>query len=140
MPLMCCTAVKFAPSIFPAGMTLANMGLTLGLIPFAAHLADKGLPKLAATMGVLVVAAVCSIPMLLAVSSQSMVAAWLMQVRVRPAGRHSAQNHALFHSYYMGEGHGMEVRCIMPSLCCHSVVAGTVVPWNIVGSVRLWAC
>lgn len=77
-------------------MTLANMGLTLGLIPFAAHLADKGLPKLAATMGVLVVAAVCSIPMLLAVSSQSMVAAWLMQVRVRPAGRHSAQNHALF--------------------------------------------
>ena len=93
---MCCTAVKFAPSIFPAGMTLANMGLTLGLIPFAARLADKGLPKLAATMGVLVVAAVCSIPMVLAVSSQSMVAAWLMQVRVRPAGRHSAQNHALF--------------------------------------------
>jgi NaMN:DMB phosphoribosyltransferase len=63
-----------------AGMTLANMGLTLGLIPFAAHLADKGLPKLAAAMGVLVIAAVCSIPMLLAVSTQSMVAAWLMQV------------------------------------------------------------
>lgn len=63
-----------------SGMTLANMSITLGLIPFAAHLADKGLPRLAATAGVLIVAALASVPMLLAISSKSLVAAWLMQV------------------------------------------------------------
>lgn len=61
-------------------MTLVNMSLTLPLIPFAAHLADKGLPRLAASGGVLALAALASVPMLLAVSSRSMAAAWLMQV------------------------------------------------------------
>lgn len=74
----------------PSGMTLANMSVTLGLIPFAAHLADKGLPRLAATAGVLTVAALASVPMLLAISSQSLVAAWLMQVGVQhPYCRHN---------------------------------------------------
>jgi hypothetical protein len=62
-------------------MTLVNMSLTLAIIPCAAHLADKGLPRLAATAGVLGVAAVASVPMLLAISTRSMAAAWLMQVR-----------------------------------------------------------
>jgi hypothetical protein len=66
-------------------MTLVNMSMTLALIPCAAHLADKGLPRLAATAVVLAIAAVASVPMLLAVSSRKLVAAWLMQVR---AGHH----------------------------------------------------
>lgn len=61
-------------------MTLANMSMTLALIPAAAHLADRGLPRLAATCGILVTAGLASVPMMLAVSSRSMVAAWLMQV------------------------------------------------------------
>jgi hypothetical protein len=64
-------------------MTLVNMSFSLGLIPFAAHLADKGLPRLAATAGVLTVAALVSVPMLLAISSRALVAAWLMQVGAR---------------------------------------------------------
>ena len=63
-------------------MTLVNMSVTLALIPCAAHLADRGLPRLAATAGILLAAALCSVPMLLAVSTRSMVAAWLMQVRL----------------------------------------------------------
>lgn len=56
------------------------MSMTLALIPCAAHLADQGLPRLAATAVVLAIAALASVPMLLAVSSKKLVAAWLMQV------------------------------------------------------------
>lgn len=86
-------------------MTLANMSMTLALIPCAAHLADKGLPKLAATGGVLVVAAVGSIPMLLAVSSQSLVAAWLMQVRFSQV-HHATITRAMVH---------LAVRTLLPT-------------------------
>jgi hypothetical protein len=66
-------------------MTLTNLSITLTLIPAAAHLADRGLPRLGATSVVLGIAAACSIPMLLAVGSRHLAAAWLMQVRVRVA-------------------------------------------------------
>lgn len=71
-----------------AGMTLANMSITLGIIPFVAHLADRGMPRLRAAAVILGVAAVVSVPMMLAISTQKLVAAWLCQVRVEQ-GRHT---------------------------------------------------
>lgn len=92
-----------------AGMTLVNMSITLGLIPFAAHLADKGLPRLAATAVVLAIAAVASVPMLLAVSSRHMVAAWLMQVGV---GKQICSG-TLVVQTYVGGWHADCMQCYM---------------------------
>ncbi|WIA20600.1 hypothetical protein OEZ85_004984 [Tetradesmus obliquus] len=79
LPSFLNTSLGF-PLKLTLGMTLTNMSLTLSMIPIFAHLSDRGVPRMAATACIMAVAAASSVPMFLAISTNSLAAAWLMQL------------------------------------------------------------